>query len=105
MTSKFSAYKYRTIEEVFCEDSPAPRTTVRAKIIKHNLIPYICECGNDGEWLGNRLVLQLHHKNAIIDDNRLENLCFLCPNCHSQTETFAANKAHMNKRIIAGLTN
>lgn len=102
MISKYSSNKYKTLEEVFCENSPAPRTTVRAKIIRHNLIPYECECGNKGEWVNKKLVLNLHHKNAVINDNRLENLCFLCPNCHSQTETFAANKAHMNRKSMQG---
>lgn len=35
------------------------------------------------------LPLQLDHVNGIFGDHRLENLRWLCPNCHSQTETFA----------------
>jgi hypothetical protein len=38
------------------------------------------------------LVLQLDHINGEKTDNRLENLRFLCPNCHSQTETYAGNR-------------
>lgn len=51
---------------------------------------YKCACcGNTGEWNGRPLVLQLDHINGDNCDNRLENLRFLCPNCHSQTDTFA----------------
>ena len=58
--------------------------------MQDNLLEYKCEqCGNTGEWLNQPLVLQLDHINGIHDDNRLENLRFLWPNCHSITETYA----------------
>lgn len=40
-------------------------------------------------WNGRPLVLQLEHINGVGDDNRLENLAIICPNCHTQTNTFA----------------
>lgn len=76
--------------EIFCQNS---KYTYRGKIKRKLLsmgVPYKCElCGNTGSWLGKPLTLQLEHKNGISNDNRLENLCFLCPNCHSQTDTYA----------------
>lgn len=39
-------------------------------------------------WNGRELTLQMHHKNGNNRDNRLDNLQFLCPNCHAQTKTF-----------------
>lgn len=78
-------------EEVFVEESTYPRHRLKERIIKQELIAYKCEgCGNGGEWNGERLVLQLEHKNGKSNDNRIENLGFLCPNCHSQTKTYAA---------------
>jgi predicted RNA-binding Zn-ribbon protein involved in translation (DUF1610 family) len=59
--------------------------SLRRQIIKHSIIPYKCECGNEGEWRGNSLSLQLDHMNGNRRDQRKENLRFLCPNCHSQT--------------------
>ena len=38
------------------------------------------------------MVLQLEHINGVHNDNRIEKLCFLCPNCHSQTSTYAGKK-------------
>ena len=37
---------------------------------------------------------QLHHKNGDGTDNRLENVEFLCPNCHSQTDTYGGRNGH-----------
>lgn len=82
-------------EKMFCENSQASRKNVKKRIIKDSLIEYKCFlCGNIGEWNGKKLVLQLDHINGVYNDNRLENLRFLCPNCHSQTETFCG----LNKR-------
>jgi hypothetical protein len=44
-------------------------------------------------WMGKPIKLHIEHKNGDPLDNRFENLCFLCPNCHSQTTTYAV----MNK--------
>lgn len=77
-------------EELFCENSKHPRNILRDRIIKNNLIPYKCVICGITEWLGKNLSLELDHINGINNDNRLENLRFLCPNCHSQTVTYGS---------------
>ena len=48
-------------------------------------VPYVClECNMKPIWNGKKLVLHVDHKNGNFLDDRKENLCFLCPNCHSQ---------------------
>lgn len=74
---------------VFCENSTYPRHKLKERVIKENLIEYKCSfCDNDGNWQGKKLSLHIDHTNGVNNDNRIENLRFLCPNCHSQTETY-----------------
>lgn len=49
--------------------------------------------------LEKELILELDHINGIRNDNRLENLRFLCPNCHSQTPTFKGRNKTKNKKV------
>lgn len=82
--------KPKRIEEILIKNSNFSSRGVKDKILKYKLIKYKCECGNIGLWLGKPISLQLDHKNGDNKDNRIENLRFLCPNCHSQTETFGS---------------
>lgn len=52
------------------------------------------ECRNCGlsEWLGEKLILQVDHVDGDRKNNTLENLRLMCPNCHSQTETWSRRK-------------
>ena len=64
--------------------------------------PYKCEkCDNDGEWQGEVLLLPVDHLNGDWTDNTPENLRFLCPNCHSQTENFGAKATAAKNQVIA----
>ena len=47
-----------------------------------------CECCGNTEWNGKPIPLELHHINGKHNDNRIENLMILCPNCHAQTDNY-----------------
>lgn len=84
------------LRNVFIQDSSYKSCKVRRHALRHpDKIPYICqECGIGPEWKSKKLTLVLDHINGVNNDNRFENLRFLCPNCHSQTETFAGRNTH-----------
>jgi hypothetical protein len=80
----------KSLAEYFIANSNATRQILIKLIKRYNLLKYSCkECGCEYIWNKKPISLQLHHINGINNDNRLENLNFLCPNCHSQTENFA----------------
>lgn len=73
------------------------RNITRRYIISNELLPYKCAICGLSEWNGKTLSLELDHINGINNDNRLENLRFLCPNCHSQTTTYGSRNQQRNE--------
>jgi DNA-binding CsgD family transcriptional regulator/5-methylcytosine-specific restriction endonuclease McrA len=65
------------------------RRNLKRRLIDAGLLATHCKHCGIQEWRGMPLSLQLHHVNGVRNDNRLENLALLCPNCHSQTKTFS----------------
>lgn len=79
-----------THDETYCINSTHPRQSLRSRVLKDGVIDeYRCsECNNTGTYNNKPLSLELDHINGVSDDNRLVNLRWLCPNCHSQTLTY-----------------
>lgn len=85
-------------EQKKCEDvlihseektSRTSRQTLLNAIKKEGSIEYKCAiCGNIGIHNDQPLPLQIDHIDGNWKNNTIPNLRFLCPNCHSQTETF-----------------
>jgi hypothetical protein len=87
---------------IFVSDSTANRSQVKRRLLRDLRWPYKCNaCHNimfehrDGKpfWFDKPVTLQLEHRNGISTDNRLENLEFLCPLCHSQTTTYSGGNS------------
>jgi DNA-binding transcriptional ArsR family regulator len=86
------------ITELLSRDRPCNRGHLRSRILKAGLKEERCEECGLSEWCGQPLRVTLHHVNGDAHDNRLENLCFLCPNCHSQTPNFSGRNGHLRAR-------
>lgn len=89
-----------TEEEVFCKNSTVSQSTLRRFYSNKKDVEYKCvECGVGDTWNGSPLSLQLDHKDGDNTNNSPDNLRWLCPNCHSQTKTFAGkNNKKQNKK-------
>lgn len=87
-------------DEILKENANIDNCTLKERLITEGLKCYKCEkCGNGGEWMGQKMTLELHHINGDHFDNRLENLQILCPNCHSITDNYRGRKAIRYKII------
>jgi DNA-binding CsgD family transcriptional regulator len=77
------------IEDLLVAGRQTSRTHLKARLMSAGLKENRCERCGLTEWQGQPFNMQLHHKNGDGLDNRLENLEFLCANCHSLTDTWS----------------
>lgn len=96
--------KYVPNDEVFRENSTyTNRTSIKQRLVLMGW-EYCCSqpsCTISDTWLGKPIVLHLDHINGVKNDNRLDNLRFLCPNCHTQTGAFAGrNLKPRPKKVV-----
>ena len=110
-TEHFNSHKagaiknYRPLEEILIEKSDYVSTvSLKKRLIDAKLLEYRCSKCGITEWQGEPLTLQLDHINGNHTDNRIENLRLLCPNCHSQTHTYAGKSASKYKRLSSYCT-
>lgn len=91
----------RSPENIFVCDSSASQKTLREWYKKGNYTEYKCSiCGQEPVWQGKELTLILDHINGTNNDDRLENLRWVCPNCNQQLDTTGGKQSHKNTNKI-----
>jgi hypothetical protein len=86
-------------EDVLIRGKSRGRTSQLRRALLENDIEYKCfDCSQGGIWFGKPLVLQIDHIDGDNTNNEKTNLCWRCPNCHSQTDNFCVPLGH--KRVI-----
>ena len=98
----FEAYKVRNeklsefrknfvkkdIQDYLVEGSDYNRGHLKERLYSEKIKERKCEiCGQGEEWNGKKMSLILDHINGIWNDNRIENLRIVCPNCNATLET------------------
>lgn len=75
--------------------------SLKKRLYKANLKQPICEkCGQNEWWHGEKISLILDHINGIHNDNRLENLRIICPNCNATLPTNGGKNIRFKKNKI-----
>ena len=75
---------------------------LRRALLRQGVPPICASCGTGETWNGRPLTLHVDHIDGCFWDCRQENLRLLCPNCHSQTDTYAGrNRARLAERTAA----
>lgn len=89
----------KTADSILIHSEYRMKSRMLKRALLEKEVPYICKnCGLSDEWNNKKLILQIDHIDGNNLNNQIENLRFLCPNCHSQTETYNRNKTfHQTK--------
>lgn len=87
------------LEQILVESSTYSRNHLKQRLYDAGLKVPACElCGQGEEWLGRRLAMILDHVSGVRDDNRIENLRIVCPNCAATLDTHCGRKNRMETR-------
>lgn len=73
--------------------------TFKERLFRDGIKERKCEKCGITEWMGEKIVLQVHHIDGNNQNNAIENIQILCPNCHSQTDNFCGKNVATNKEI------
>jgi transposase-like protein len=83
----------RPTEEYLVENSSISRHSLKLRLYREGLKQPVCEICSQGEiWRGEVMAMILDHINGVPDDNRIENLRIVCPNCAATLDTHCGRK-------------
>lgn len=77
-------FNFITFEQVW-RGLASSRTTKKYLILLYGEKCSVC---NIKSWNNKPLTFELEHIDGNSDNNSLDNVCLVCPNCHSQTSTY-----------------
>jgi len=81
------------IQYYLTENSNYGRSHLKSRLLNEHIFENKCSiCNLEGMWNKKSITMILDHINGVNNDNRLENLRMVCPNCNSQLDTHAGRK-------------
>ncbi len=90
------------MDTILVENSSYKSSGLKKRLVREGVLEDLCKsCGLGPVWNGRPITLQLDHRNGVSNDHRLENLRILCPNCHSQTDTWTGRNIGRDRLTAA----
>lgn len=87
-----------SIDEILVKNSTYSRTSLKKRLYDENILERkCCLCGQDENWNEMKISLIIDHINGVHNDNRIENLRIVCPNCNAGLDTFAGRNIKVKK--------
>lgn len=88
-----------SVDVWFTYGSKYTNSRLKKRLLDEKLKVWQCEVCGVVTWQEKFLQLHLDHIDGDDENNNLNNLRFLCPNCHSQTETYCKGGRTSKERI------
>lgn len=87
----------KNLKEILKENSIYNTCRLKKRLIEEKILENKCTICKIDSWQGKIISLELDHINGINNDNRIENLRVICPNCHSQTLNYRGKNKKIKK--------
>ena len=71
---------------------------LRKKLLREGFKEHICECCKNTLWNNMPIPLEVHHIDGNNQNNNLENLQLLCPNCHALTNNYRGKNTRKHQK-------
>lgn len=81
-------HRVKDYTEYLVDGSTVKSYKLKLVLLREGVLHPVCSCCGLSTWLEGPIPLELDHINGKNDDNRIENLRLLCPNCHALTPTY-----------------
>lgn len=74
-------------EEILSKGKQRPHHILKRALFESG-VPYICAVCGLKEWMKKPLYLEIDHIDGVKENNEIDNIRFICSNCHSQTKFY-----------------